>query len=330
MSRSGWLLGVAATAVLVFSPAAPAQDRKAKSAETAIRALIDKFNASWNADNGPALVDEVLSDKAFVLARNASSDASEAVLLNKTGYLEGFRKQVWKANLRKHEHKIQALTVVGNLAYELGTITDVTAGGDERSADVLNVFAEEEAGWKLVFSTSQDLFKRGALAGQASRIEEKAERQVEIDAVRKLAREFVATFESKDPTPFERFEELLAEDVIAIQHTGEVVEGRKTLVDYYRQHTAELLAAVDESKLDWQDMSVKLMGDGAVVFGKLVISARPRQEGRPIRFEVWETLVLRKEAGRWRVLEETSTTNPVKPAPDERSGADRQARSPSH
>jgi metallo-beta-lactamase class B len=320
-----WMFSLAAATASIFAQPASAQDRKERSSETAIRALIGKFNAAWKAENGPELVAEVLSDQAFALARASASKKSEALVLNKAGYLDAFKKHVWKSDLRGREHKINSITVLGTLAYEMGTITDVSADGNEGSADVLNVFAEEETGWKLIFSTTPDLFKKGGLADRGSRTDDKAASKADSETLRRLAQEFVATFQSKEPTPIERFAELLADDVIAIQHSGEVVEGKKNLVEYYREHTAQLLAAVDDSKLAWDGMSVKLMGDGAVVFGKLKMSAREKEGGKTKRFAVWETLVFRKEASGWRVIEETSTTVPAgdsaKPEPREKRQA---------
>lgn len=312
------MFGLAAAWAGVFAQSSAAQDPRQEEAETAIRASIDKFNACWKAEDGVSMVEEVLSDNAFALARAPSEEAEQALVLNKSKYLEGFKQHVWKANLRKHEHKIKSITVWGPLAYELGVITDVDSEGVERSADVMNVFAQEDSGWRLVFSTSPELFKKGGLAAPvavrdakaAAKADETVSRKEDQRAVRKLAREFVATFRSEKPTPFERFEELLADDVVAVQQTGEVIEGRQNLVNYYREHTAELRKKAEEVKLSWHGMSVKAVGDGAVVFGKLGISAKKKEDGQIMHLEVWETLVLRKDGTRWRVIEEASTAVP--------------------
>jgi metallo-beta-lactamase class B len=312
---------IAAATALLSVPSVSAQDRRERSSERAIRALIEKFNACWNADNGPALVGEVLSEKAFVLARHSAPDATEAFVLNKAGYLEAFKQRVWKADLRKHEHRINSITVVGTLAYELGTNTDVSAGGEERSSDVLNVFAEEEAGWKLVFSTTPALFNRGPLTAQGGRAEPKAATKADLEAVRKLARDFVRAFESNDPTPVGQFEALLADDVVTIQSSGEFHEGKSDVVKFYREHIAMVRRTFDDAKLSWQTMSVKLLGDGATVSGRLIITGRKKEGGRLVHLEEWETLTVRKDEGGWRLTQEQCTTaSSAKAAASDASG----------
>jgi uncharacterized protein (TIGR02246 family) len=289
---------VAATVLVCINTAAAGPPDVDEQAKAAVGALIEKFNACWNREDGPKLVGEVLSDKAFVLVRpdKQPGEAAQARVQNKQQYIEAFKTYVLNANLRKHEHRIKSITVTGPIAYEFGIITDVDAGGGERRGEVLNVFAKEDVGWRLVFSTSPEFFEK---RGRDSAADEKA--------VRKLARRFVTTFRSRRPTPFEDFEEMLAEDVVVVLSTGDTRVGKKTVVEFYREHLAEVRETVVGAKLAWEGMTAKIMGDGALVFGKLVIDANEKDGGKPMHREIWLTLVFRMDAGDWRLVEEHST-----------------------
>jgi len=281
----------------------PDSDEQAKAA---VAALIDKFNASWNRNDGPLLIDEVLSDKAFVLVRpdKQPGEPAQARVLNKPQYIEAFKTHVLNANLRSHEHQIKSITVMGPIAYEFGIITEVDEGGGERRGEVLNVFAKEDVGWRLVFSTSPEFFEKRPTDSAA---DEKA--------VRKLARRFATTFRSKRPTPFEDFEEMLADDVVVVLSTGDTRVGKKAVVEFYREHLADVRETVVGAKLSWEGMTAKIMGDGALVFGKLVIDAKEKDGGAAIHREIWLTLVFRRDAGHWRIVEEHSTSARSEPSP---------------
>lgn len=277
----------------------PDADEQAKAA---VQALIDKFNASWDKENGPALIGEVLSDEAFVLLRpdKQPGEPARARVLNKQGYIEAFRTYIQNAGVQQHEHQIRSITVMGPIAYEFGTIVDVRENGGARRGEILNVFAKEDVGWRLVFSTPPEFFKKQPTDSAA---DEKA--------VRKLARRFLSAFRSKRPTPFEQFEDMLADDVTVVLATGETRVGKKAVVDYYREHLADVREMVVDAKLSWEGMTAKIMSDGALVFGRLVIDAKEKDGSKPIHREIWRTLVFRKEAGEWRVVQEQST--PARP-----------------
>lgn len=299
-----WCIIVPVFSMLFLPAAASAQSNDAE-AEKAIREQIEKFNSSYKEDNGPELVAEVLSDTAFTYAQSRVSEAGPvARIMNKTAYIEAFKKYIWKKNLRKHEHRVDVLTVLGGLAYEFGTVIDVTEDGYEQQAEIFNVFAKEETGWKMVFSTSPDFFRGRTTTGGA-----------EAEAVRAAARKFVATFNSKDPTPVAEFEELLAGDVIAVQSDGTMLQGRSEVVAYYREHLDRLRESLRNVEISWKAMDVKMLGGGAAVFGKLLIQGERKEGGEKLLQEEWETLIFRKEASGWKLTEEQSSA--CKPAPKE-------------
>jgi uncharacterized protein (TIGR02246 family) len=284
---------------------APAQEaEETEQAKAAIRALIDKFNTAWKEDSGDILVGEVLSDKAFAFAAPPGQSAadSEARVLNKQAYVEAFKKHILNAKLRKHEHQVQSITVLGTLAYEFGTVIDITRDGQEQRADMLNIFAREDVGWRLVFSTAPGFFKKRP-----------SDPAADEKAVGKLARQFLAVFRAKKAVPFEKFLDMLADDVVVILSAGDTRTGKKAVVEFYKDHLAEIREQTRGAVLSWKDMTVKVMGDGALVFGKVIIEARAKTGDESMRREIWETLVFRKDAGAWRLIEEHSTLAQAQP-----------------
>ena len=293
--RRAVIIPIVWTFLLPITASAQSHD---DDSEKALRGLVEKFNSAYKQENGPEVIGEVLSDLAFAYARPTVGEAGPvARVLSKPGYVEAFKKFLWKKNLRKHEHRIDSLTVLGGLAYEFGTILDVTEEGIEQQSEVFNVFAKEEAGWKLVFSTVPDFFKGRSASASA-----------EAEAVREAARKFIATFNSKDPTPFAEFEGLLAGDVVAVQSDGTMLQGRGEVVKYYQNHVEQLRESFRNADLSWKTMDVKMLGGGATVFGKLLIQGEKREGGETIRQETWETLVFRKDTTGWKLTEEHSTS----------------------
>ena len=70
----------------------------------------------------------------------------------------------------------------------------------------------------------------------------------------------------------------------------------------------EMGDAFDSFDVRYDVRSIGLLGDGATVFGKVFISARSKENGELLRREVWETLVFRRDGGKWRLVQEHSTT----------------------
>jgi cyclase len=151
-----------------ISPAtALAQGDETETAQAEIAAVIEKFRAAWRQEDGPAIVESVLSDNAFAFVRAPFPGAPAARVLDKHAYVAAFREYLWKQDLRQHEHQIQSITVLEPLACELGTIIDISASGEEARVEVFNVFAKERTGWKLVVSTTPDFLKPARQTGVA-------------------------------------------------------------------------------------------------------------------------------------------------------------------
>lgn len=296
ISRSRWLCAVPVVVECLCSVSAFSQDRADEEARAAIRAMIDKVNLAWKPEGDASLLREVLSDKAFAVVFPRPGNPSEAIIHNKQTFCEWVEKILQERRLRKRQHRIKSVTVSGPLAYELGTSVSATAEGQERQFEILNFFAKDETGWKLVFSASADQVRKALRDDSADE-----------QTLRKLAREFVDTFRTDHATPFKRLEDIMADDIVAILSSGRMLEGKRTLLNFYKESLTEILAEFRTFKIVYDIRSVRLLGDAATVFGKLRVGGQLKENNERWGHEVWETLVFRKDAGGWRLVQEHST-----------------------
>jgi hypothetical protein len=148
-------LGGATLAVAAEGQPAAAND------ERAIRAVIDKINLAMSADTEDNVAAEnmrsVVSDKGYTIVVPKPDKPTEAFVGDKKALL-GILSQ-----LRRDRcvHKAQQIAIVGPMAYEIGeTTTGADRDGKVRGHAWLNVFANEDGGWRLVFGTPADDFRK--------------------------------------------------------------------------------------------------------------------------------------------------------------------------
>lgn len=152
---------VAAVLMALFSAFALAQPTQKGNDEAAIRVLVDKINQAWQSEKPSTLFQEILSDKGFVVAIPKPDNFSEAAIINKQRFCELLDNTMQgQQRPKKHEHKVESITIIGPLAYEIGTLLDVLADGTKRRDEVINVFAKDETGWKLIHSSPADNIRK--------------------------------------------------------------------------------------------------------------------------------------------------------------------------
>jgi C-terminal peptidase prc len=159
-------LGVAALA-LMFGWTIAAGAAEPTNDEAAIRALIDKMGLAWQAEKPSAILQEIVSDKGFAYASPKPDSPSEAAIVDKQAFCRLMDSWVQQHRPKKHDHQVRSITVIGPLAYELGVTKDVAADGAERSVEVLNAFAKDETGWKLIYSTVTDDIRKALASSPA-------------------------------------------------------------------------------------------------------------------------------------------------------------------
>jgi len=156
--RATWVVMVAAVAAVVAAGSKGMAQQSEPEARAAIQKVIDKINRAFTAEDPAALFREVLSDRAFAIAMPRADQPSEATVLDKKAFCEGYGRWLKENRPKRASHKIERLRLVGPLAYEIGITEQEEADGKLGRSRWLNVFAREETGWRIVFSAPADNF----------------------------------------------------------------------------------------------------------------------------------------------------------------------------
>ena len=125
-----------------------------------IEAIVDKINRAWAVEDGTALFGEILSDRAFAVPFVSPRQPVEVVVLDKEAFLSNQIKVRQGPDYRGHRHRADFITVVGPLAYELGTSRHSTADGAENATKLMNFYARDTrdaSGWRLISSLPAEL-----------------------------------------------------------------------------------------------------------------------------------------------------------------------------
>ncbi len=302
ISRLSWdgespsLAILLAGTLTLCSPPPRCEEQQRQKDRAAILALVEKINRAWTSEANAALVREILSDKAFVLAIPRPNDRSKAAILDKASYCQWSKRMIGERRPREHKHTLNDLAFVGPLAFEVGTSIHVAPEGEARRDDILNVFAEDETGWKLIFSTVVNDLGKSLFSSP-----------VDEEILRDLAQEFAGAFRTERPTPIERIEEMLSEDFVQIRSIGEREEGKEANLTLYREGIQEIRNLFRVMTVRFDISRATCFRDGGVVSGKLVLEGRVKDTDEPFRREIWETLVFRKDGDAWRLIQEHST-----------------------
>lgn len=146
------------------------------SDELAIRALLDKVNLACNADTadkGVEIMRSVISDKSYVTLLSRADSPSEALVGDKKLFCEVLAQSL-RNGPRWGIHKARQIIIVGPIAYEIGESRRSSEDAETPGNIWLNVFAKEDVGWKLVFSTPADSVHKAlrrfeSLAGESAK-----------------------------------------------------------------------------------------------------------------------------------------------------------------
>lgn len=273
-------------------------EQKVSPDEKAIRDLVDKINRAYAAKDAE-LLREVLSEKAFAFALPRPAAPRLALVFDRDAFCRALAQHFRSRPPRLHEHRMLSVTVVGPMAYEVGETTDVAFDGTERLYGIVNVFAKDEAGWRMVFSVpAPDITE--ALSGSAA----------DEFAVRKLAREWVAAWRTEDATPARRVGGMLDEEFVSVSSTGRLTAGKEANLRLWRESMAEIRDVFNEWTLTFEVRSVKLFAGGAIVTGLVTMDGRLKDGDAPFHRYVWETLVFRREGAAWRLVQEHAARVP--------------------
>lgn len=148
------------TTAAAAQPAEPDADEAKTIAREAVRNLIRRIEHAWTSPQGVDIMADVLSPRAFAWAAPLPGNRQQALVLNRVAFLAVFSQALQREPPLRHEHDIRSLVVEGPMAWEVGDVRHVGPAGRERRTRVLNVFARENEGWRLLFSTPADNVRR--------------------------------------------------------------------------------------------------------------------------------------------------------------------------
>ena len=108
--------------------------------------------------------------------------------------------------------------------------------------------------------------------------EREAARDVAADkqVLRELTREYTAAYQLENPTPIARLEELLADDLVTILPLGDVHHGKDAFLAWLGTYRGTNRASFEIYEPQCEIETIRLLGDGATVFAKLIVKAQRR------------------------------------------------------
>jgi len=111
--------------------------------EAEIRGLIEKFSLMWTAEDGLKIFTEISSADNFLHVTPQGGNG-------KAAFMQFY--SVVKANnpIVKHTHQVHRIIINNNVAFEYGTIGITMKTGVTTNTEVLNIFAREPEGWRLL------------------------------------------------------------------------------------------------------------------------------------------------------------------------------------
>ena len=111
--------------------------------EAEIRGLIEKFSLMWTADNGLEIFDGISSAGNFLHVTPQGGNG-------KADFVKFYANVKASNSIVKHTHQVHRIIITNNTAYEYGTIGMTMKNGATNSAEVMNIFVREPAGWRLM------------------------------------------------------------------------------------------------------------------------------------------------------------------------------------
>ncbi|HUT35423.1 MAG TPA: nuclear transport factor 2 family protein [Planctomycetota bacterium] len=128
-----------------------------------------------------------------------------------------------------------------------------------------------------------------------------------------LAREFDRSFLLQEATPPQRLEELVADDAVFVWSNGQRCNGKAECLQACAKGRDEIRRLFKDIAVAYDAQAVRLLGDAAIVLGKITMSGTLNEGDRPVRREVWQTLIFAMTPAGWRLVQEHSTVIPPKP-----------------
>jgi len=143
------------------------------------------------------------------------------------------------------------------------------------------------------------------------------------ETVRGLAAEFVRVMSLRNAVSFDRLNEILADDFMHVNNTGEYGKGKAACLLIFKKILESIKQHFVYFDQRYEVRSVTVCSDTAVLFGKANMIGHTKESMRPYWQAAWITLVFQKGDAGWQLISETRVSSGKLPG-RETAGQDRQ------
>ena len=120
--------------------------------EGEIEHILDLFEKAY-LDENMELLASLLSDQGYIMVMTKRADPSVALVLNKNQIVQSIAHRLEQVDYLKHKHIDRRIRIDGPAATSISTIVDRLDTGQTQRSRVYHIYAREEQGWKIVFSS---------------------------------------------------------------------------------------------------------------------------------------------------------------------------------
>jgi len=105
-------------------------------------------------------------------------------------------------------------------------------------------------------------------------------------------------------TPTKRLEEILADDATIVWSNGQRSTGRAECLQRIAKAREDVKGLFKDLAVSYEAQNVRILGDAAVVLGKVALLGTLAEDEKPFRRETWQTLVFARTDAAWRLVHE--------------------------
>jgi len=123
------------------------------AAEKEIERILDLFEKAY-LEEDIDLMSSVMSDKGYTLIMSRGDDPSTVLVLGKAEGLQAIDRRFDQVDFLEHKHIDRRIKVSGPIATSISTIVDRMDSGQSIRTAIYHIFAREDEGWRVVFSSN--------------------------------------------------------------------------------------------------------------------------------------------------------------------------------
>jgi hypothetical protein len=115
--------------------------------------ILDLFEKAY-LDEDIELMASVMSDRGYALIMTRADDPSTVFVFGKNEALQAISRRFDQVDYLEHKHVDRLIKVSGPMATSVSTIVDRMDTGQTLRTPIYHIFAREDEGWRVVFSSN--------------------------------------------------------------------------------------------------------------------------------------------------------------------------------